>query len=221
MGQLFTNAARSQLVNAITAASTTITITPGDVGLFPALTASNWCYLTIQDTSGIEIVKTTSMTSNSIGVQRGQQGTTARAFAAGSTVGLRITAADATQWAAAPTLNLPQTFTAAQRGAVVNLTDAATIAVDFAASNNFAVTLNVAGVTRQLANPTNIAAGQSGVIAITQDATGSRLLSFGSYWKFPGGAAQSLTTTANALDILSYYVLSTTQIYATITNNVQ
>ena len=107
--------------------------------------------------------------------------------------------------------NAAQTFTAAQRGSVVALTDAATITPDFAAGNNFSVTL---GGNRTLANPTNLVVGQSGVIKITQDATGSRTLAFGNAWDWAGGSVPSLTTTANAVDILAYYVDGTNNITA-------
>lgn len=105
----------------------------------------------------------------------------------------------------------PQTFTKANRGAVVALTDGATITPDFAAGNNFSVTL---GGSRTLANPTNIVAGQSGVIAVTQDGTGSRTLAFGGYWKFSSGTAPTLTSTASAVDLIAYYVESSTRIDA-------
>lgn len=104
-----------------------------------------------------------------------------------------------------------QSFSVAQRGTVSALTDGATITPDFAAANNFSVTL--AG-NRTLANPTNLTAGQSGVITITQDATGSRTLAYGSYWKFPSGTAPVLTSTASAVDALAYYVDSSTRITA-------
>jgi hypothetical protein len=102
-------------------------------------------------------------------------------------------------------------FTVAQRGAVTALTDGSTITPDFAAANNFSVTL---GGNRTLANPTNLVAGQSGIIKLTQDGTGSRTLAFGSYWDFAAGVAPTLTTTAAAVDILAYYVDSTTNITA-------
>lgn len=102
-----------------------------------------------------------------------------------------------------------ETATGAKRGAVVALTDGATITPDFAAGNNFSVTL---GGNRTLANPSNLTAGQSGIIAVTQDATGSRTLAFGSYWKFANGTAETLTTTANAVDLLAYYVDSSTAV---------
>lgn len=120
--------------------------------------------------------------------------------------------------AATAKLNSTQSFTKAQRGAVVALTDGATITPDFALANNLSVTL--AG-SRTLANPTNLAAGQSGAITITQDATGSRTLAYGSNWKFPSGAAPVLTTTGSAVDVLVYYVESSTRITARLLSDVK
>lgn len=97
-------------------------------------------------------------------------------------------------------------FTKAQRGAVVALTDAATIAVDLSLANNYSVTL--AG-NRTLGAPTNAVAGQSGIIEINQDATGSRTLAYNAFWKFPAGVVPVLTTTASAKDRFAYYVDST------------
>ena len=112
--------------------------------------------------------------------------------------------------------DVAQTFTAAQRGTISALTDGATITPDFAAANNFSVTL---GGNRTLANPSNLVAGQSGCIWVTQDGTGSRTLSYGSYWDFTGGTAPTLTTAANSRDLLVYAVQSTTQITATLITN--
>jgi len=111
-----------------------------------------------------------------------------------------------------------QSFTAAQRGAIVALTDGATITPDFAAGNNFSVTL---GGSRTLANPTNLTAGQSGVIVVTQDGTGGRTLAFGSNWKFPGGTAPTLTTTAAAVDVIAYYCESSSRITARLVADVK
>ena len=107
--------------------------------------------------------------------------------------------------------NSAQSFTAPQRGSITALTDGATITPDFALANNFSVTL---GGNRTLANPTNVTAGQSGVIVISQDGTGSRTLAFGSNWKFAGGIDPTLTTAVNAVDVLSYYCASSTVIIA-------
>lgn len=92
---------------------------------------------------------------------------------------------------------------------IIALTDGATITPDFSLGNNFSVTL---GGNRTLANPTGLTAGQSGVVYIAQDATGSRTLSWGAYWKFPSGTAPTLTTTASAVDAVFYTVRSSTSI---------
>jgi hypothetical protein len=114
-------------------------------------------------------------------------------------------------------ISTAQSFTAGQRGSVSALTDGATITPNFNTANNFSLTI---GGNRTLANPTNITAGQSGVIVITQDGTGSRTLAFGSYWDFSGGTAPTLTTAASAVDVLVYYVNSTTSITASLISNI-
>jgi hypothetical protein len=127
-----------------------------------------------------------------------------------------VTLPDATTTVAG--LAVTQSFTKAQRGTPVALTDAATIAVDLSLGNNFSVTL--AG-NRTLGDPTNATAGQSGVIVITQDGTGSRTLAYaGTKWKFAGGTAPTLTTTASAVDVLAYYVESASRITVTSLLNV-
>ena len=109
-----------------------------------------------------------------------------------------------------------QTFTSAQRVEIETLTDGATITPDFANTNNFTVTLEG---NRTLANPSNLVAGQSGSIFIVQDGTGSRTLSWGSYWDFVDATAPTLTTTAAAVDRVDYVVRSSTSIHAVATLN--
>ena len=100
---------------------------------------------------------------------------------------------------------------------VVSLTDAASITSDFDVGQNFALTL---GDNRTLAAPTNLDAGQVGSIFITQDGTGSRTLAFASVWKFPGGTAPTLSTTAGAVDRIDYIVFSGTAVQAVATLNI-
>lgn len=115
-------------------------------------------------------------------------------------------------------LDVVQSFTRAQRGGVLALTDAATVAVDLALANNFSLT--IAG-SRTLGIPTNQLAGQAGTIVIKQDATGSRTLAYSVNWKFPGGTAPALSTTGNAVDVLTYYVEDTGRITARLLNDVK
>jgi hypothetical protein len=113
-------------------------------------------------------------------------------------------------------IDTAQTFTKGQRGEITALTDGSSITPDLADSNNFSVTL---GGNRTLANPSNIVAGQSGSIFVTQDGTGSRTLAYGSYWDFAGGTAPTLSTAANAVDRIDYVVRTSTSIHAVFTAN--
>lgn len=82
-----------------------------------------------------------------------------------------------------------------------NLVDAATVAVDASLGDHFRLLMTAAvGNTRQLGNPTNPPnAGQDQMllIAVTQDGAGSRLLTFGSKYRF-GTDISSITLTATA-----------------------
>ena len=110
--------------------------------------------------------------------------------------------------------NAAQTFTAGQRGEVTTLTSGSTVTPNFADSNNFTLTL---GTNVTLANPINCTAGQSGSIFLVQDSSGSRTVTWGSYWDWAGGTAPTLTTTANAVDRVDYIVRSSTSIHAVAT----
>lgn len=120
--------------------------------------------------------------------------------------------------ASAANLATAQTWTKAQRGQIVALTDAVTVAMNMDDGNNYAVTL--AG-NRTLGNPTNQVGGQGGSIFITQDATGSRTLAYANNWKFPGGTAPTLSTAANAVDRLDYVVRSNGVIHATLSKDIK
>ena len=101
---------------------------------------------------------------------------------------------------------------------IITLTDGANIIPDFASGNNFIVTL---GGNRILNNPTGVTTGQSGVIIIQQDATGSRTLGIHSHFHFAGGTAPTLTTTANAVDVIGYVAYGATTIACTTTLDVK
>jgi len=100
---------------------------------------------------------------------------------------------------------------------IVSLTDGSNISVDFNAGQNFAVQL--AG-NRTIDNPTNCVPGQTGSIFVIQDGTGSRTLSFGTNYKFPGGTAPTLSTGASACDRIDYITFTSTNLHAVATLNV-
>ena len=113
-------------------------------------------------------------------------------------------------------LGTAQNWTAGQRGEITALTSAASVTIDMADSNHFSCTM-AHNIT--FANPSNLTAGQTGSIFLTQDGTGSRTASWGSYWDWAAGTAPTLTTTAAAVDRIDYVVRSATSINAVATLN--
>ena len=101
---------------------------------------------------------------------------------------------------------------------IVTLSDGANIIPDFTTGNNFEVTL--AG-NRTLNNPTGVTTGQSGVIFVKQDSSGSRTLGVQTHWQFSGGTAPTFTTTANAVDVIGYVVYGPYNIACTTTLDVK
>ena len=83
------------------------------------------------------------------------------------------------------------------------------VTLDFAANQNFVLTLT-GNLT--LANPTTEQVGQAGVITFIQDATGSRTLTLGTQYKTRGGSGITLSTAANAVDVVPYFVQSSDNI---------
>ena len=97
----------------------------------------------------------------------------------------------------------------------VALTAGSTVTPDLQLGFNFSLTANQ---NFTLANPSNIGTkvGQSWVVAITQDGTGNRVITYGSFYKFPAGAIKTLSTPASSVDLLSCYVVSSTVILCTL-----
>jgi hypothetical protein len=86
--------------------------------------------------------------------------------------------------------------------AVVDLIDAATIAVDASAGNDFRVT--IAG-NRTMANPSNPSDGEQIIFQVTQGGGGSFTLAWGSDYEFSADLPQpTLSTAAGQTDLLGF-----------------
>jgi len=92
-------------------------------------------------------------------------------------------------------------FTLQQYAATATLTDGATISWNVASSQVAKVTL---GGNRTMAAPTNLVDGAFYSLAVYQDATGSRTLTWNSVFKFVSGTVPTLTTTANGKDFFVF-----------------
>ena len=88
-----TNNAYGTLSAGINNSVTTVTLNSGEGARFPSLSAGEYFYATLIDTSNnLEVVKVTARSSDSLTVTRAQDNTTARAFSANDRCELRPTA---------------------------------------------------------------------------------------------------------------------------------
>jgi hypothetical protein len=97
-----------------------------------------------------------------------------------------------------------------------------TFSPNFATAINLELPLSHTDCPCTIANPTNVYAGLSGNITLIQSATGTDTIStWGSTWKFSGGAKPTLSTAANSIDILPYYCRTTTFCVVTLIGGAQ
>jgi hypothetical protein len=93
-------------------------------------------------------------------------------------------------------------YTKTQNFDMTTLSDGANISWDL--SQNQVATVTLAG-NRTLDAPSNQVAGATYILIVKQDGTGSRTLNTSaSSYKFPGGTEPTLSTGANAVDILTF-----------------
>lgn len=108
-----------------------------------------------------------------------------------------------------------QSFTKGQAVTVVadgTQSAGGTLTMDFSAGNYHSATFGAGNLT--IANPSNIKSGECGFLALTQDATGSRTATWGTDWKWAGGTAPTLTTAANAVDLITWCAADTSTLAA-------
>jgi hypothetical protein len=92
--------------------------------------------------------------------------------------------------------------------AIVSLTDAATVAVDFRSADDFRLlTTSAVGATRQLGVPTNISEGKDGSFTFLQDSSGGRGMTFAWCYTFPESLIPALTPFRRAVDFFKFRVI--------------
>jgi len=93
MGIKLANNAFATLASGINSSATSITVTSGQGARFPTLSAGEYFYATLVDTSNnLEIIKCTSRSTDVLTVVRAQESTTARAYSTGDRLEIRLTA---------------------------------------------------------------------------------------------------------------------------------
>lgn len=100
----------------------------------------------------------------------------------------------------------------------VTVTYGTTTTFDMSTFINAQVTLTGNITTQTLSN---VVAGKAGVIVFIQDGTGSRTTVWNSIFKWAGGTAPTLSTTANAADWLLFNCITTTNCAASLMKDVR
>lgn len=91
MPVLYANRASSTLAAGITNSATSLSVAAGHGARFPAITAPDYFYATLDDSAGnVEIVRVTARSTDTFTIVRGQDGTSGLAFSAGATIELRV-----------------------------------------------------------------------------------------------------------------------------------
>jgi len=116
-------------------------------------------------------------------------------FGQGSTVGTNV--------AFAIDENQVTQFSHAAVGSTQTANATGSTVLDFQTYQNFVLTFT-GNVT--LANPSTEAVGQTGLIYIIQDGTGSRTLALGTDYETAGGSGLTISTAASAVDVVPYSV---------------
>ncbi len=132
-----------------------------------------------------------------------------------SAPGTAATQNTGTSGATIPLLNGTNVWSAQQSASVTTLSISTATFTPDGTNNNYSITLVHASCPCTLANPSATpVAGTSGQVVVKQSSTGSDTIgTYGSQFQAPGGTSTiTLSTGANAVDVLSYYVMDSTHI---------
>jgi hypothetical protein len=232
---LFSNNASGSLASSITSAGTTITLTTGAGAQFPAISGGNFFYATLTDSSNnLEIVKVTARSSDVFTVVRGQEGTTARAYAAADKLELRVTAAvlntfaqtaanqtfsGANNFSVAPTLGTPLAVTSGGTGVATStgsgnvvLSNSPTLVTPALGTPSALVGTNITGTASGLSiggNAATASAPASGGSFITSSNIGSQSVNYAN--SAGNGGVTSVNGSTGAVTVTSIGVGQTWQ----------
>jgi hypothetical protein len=99
--------------------------------------------------------------------------------------------------------SLKTTFGGGAVGATQTANATGSTTLNFDTYSNFVLTAT-GNVT--FANPSTESIGQTGIIVFIQDGTGSRTIAIGTQFEWPAGTAGTISTAANSVDIIPYFV---------------
>ena len=177
MAIILANNATAKLAGAITTSSTSLTVQTGHGALFPAPSSPDWFPVTLIDASGnIEICKCTARSGDILAITRAQEGTSAKAFADGARVSLRVTKAVLDYVFSVvnplsgltPSADKIQYYTSESDSALATFTDFARTLLDDTDASTALSTLGVSDFIKTLLDDANSATARETISAIAK-----------------------------------------------------
>jgi len=195
--------------------------------LFPAITSPDFSRAVLQDANGIEVVLITAHTASSdtFTVTRGQEGTTARSFAAGAVFGIRMTSADGDTFVAKQDALVSGTNIKTVNGdsllgsgdlEVSGGLEYVTKTANYTAADKQGVLADTSGGSFTVTLPATPATGAQVVVADAGSAWGTNNLTVGRNGSTIGGLAENLVCDITGASVQLVYDGSTWEVYAQI-----
>jgi hypothetical protein len=198
----FSNNAVSALNASIVSGATLFVVQSAQGGLFPSLSAGEYFYVRLGDDSSNEVVKVTARTGDTFTCEA-----TTAGWGAGAAVTLTVSSEmleDLVQADGAGQVLSDHEFKDIAETRTTPSSSSGTLTLDLENGHNFEVTLTENVTTLTISNPP--ASGKAGAftLILKQDATGSRTVTWPASMKWADGTAPTLSTDANAVDILTF-----------------
>jgi hypothetical protein len=198
----FSNNAVAALNASIVSGATLFVVQSAQGALFPPLSAGEYFYVRLGDDSSNEVVKVTARTGDTFTCEA-----TTAGWGAGAAVTLTVSSEmleDLVQADGAGQVLSDHEFKDIAETRTTPSSSSGTLTLDLENGHNFEVTLTENVTTLTISNPP--ASGKAGAftLILKQDATGGRTVTWPASMKWAGGTAPTLSTDANAVDILTF-----------------
>lgn len=203
--QRFTNNAESTLAAGIGPGATSFSVASGHGARFPSLSAGQYFYVRLGTDSSNEVVKITARSTDAFTCDA-----TAGAWSTNDSVKLTVSAQTLEAFAQAvgggQVLNDHELKDYSETVTTPAISSN-TLTLNIENGNVFSIAHNANITTLTISNPSATGKSCSFTLILKQDSGGGKTITWPAAVKWAGGAAPTLTTTANAVNILTFITI--------------
>lgn len=203
--QKFSNNAESALAAGISLGATSFSVASGQGARFPTLSAGQYFYVRLGTDSNNEVVKVTARSTDAFTCEA-----TTSAWSADDSVKLTVSAqmlGDLAQAVGGGQVLTDHELKDYSETVSTPTISSNSLTLNIENGNVFSIAHNANITTLTLGNPSATGKACSFTLILKQDATGGRTINWPASVKWGGGAAPTLTTTANAVNILTFVTI--------------